>query len=131
VFIEQAIALRERLFLTGRRADRPELGVRHRFQNVLYPKASLSWLASEEGFFPRPAGSTSPAVRAAYGESGVQPGPNDALRFFEVGRSNVRATDIAADLHLDRQPEPQARADERDSRVGFAAKLFAADWAST
>ena len=46
-----------------------------------YPKASFSWVASDEGFWP----SWSPAmkVRAAWGQSGRAPGAFDAVRTWE------------------------------------------------
>jgi outer membrane receptor protein involved in Fe transport len=50
-------------------------------------------------------------LRYAYGQSGVQPGPNDALRFYSSGIDEHRVLG-SADHHAGgvRQPDPQARA---------------------
>ena len=124
LFIEQAVALGDRLFLTAAVRTDQNSAFGTEFQNVLYPKASVSWLASEEGFFPKLGWLDQFRVRAAYGESGVQPGPNDALRFFEVGRTNVRATDIGGLIYTS-IGNPNLKP-EQTSEIegGFEAKLF-------
>jgi outer membrane receptor protein involved in Fe transport len=59
------------------------------FDAVYYPKASLSWILSEEGFFPKPNFLDQLRFRAAYGASGVSPGTNDALLFFSPRTANI------------------------------------------
>ena len=83
VFFEEQISFNEKLFITGAiRADRgSSFGAD--LDAVVYPKVSASWLLSEESFFN--VGSdwiSSLRLRGAWGASGVQPGTNDALRFF-------------------------------------------------
>ena len=80
-FVEEQIGLRERLYLTAavRVDDNSSFG--RNFGAVAFPKFSASWVISEESFFPLSFLSTM-RLRAAWGESGVQPGTNDALRFF-------------------------------------------------
>ena len=53
VFVQQQIGLRDRLFVTGalRADDNSAFG--SNFKAVYYPKASVSWVASQEPFFPR------------------------------------------------------------------------------
>jgi TonB-linked SusC/RagA family outer membrane protein len=82
VFVEQEIALKERLFITGalRFDDNSAFGAE--FDAPVYPKASVSWLVSEEPFFNKNGFINTFRVRAAYGQSGQQPGTADALRFF-------------------------------------------------
>lgn len=46
-----------------------------------YPKASFSWVASEESFWPR--WSPEMKIRASWGESGRAPGAFDAIRTWE------------------------------------------------
>jgi TonB-linked SusC/RagA family outer membrane protein len=78
-YVEEQLGFRERLFLTGgMRMDGSSafgkgLGV------AVYPKASISWLVSDEGFWPRIPGVSSLRLRAALGQAGVQPGPVAAL----------------------------------------------------
>jgi TonB-linked SusC/RagA family outer membrane protein len=84
-FIEEAVNFRERLFVTGalRYDDNSAFGAD--FSGVLYPKASVSWILSEEEFFPTQSWLNSLRLRSAIGQSGVRPGTNDALQFFTAG----------------------------------------------
>lgn len=87
-YLEQALSFNERLFLTAavRADDNSAFGAQ--FNIVTYPKFSVSWLASEESFFPRVSWLQSLRLRSTYGASGQQPGTTDALRFY----SGVGAT---------------------------------------
>ena len=88
-FVEQTFGLRDRLFLTGAlRADNNS-AFGQDFDAVYYPKASLSWILSEEGFFPKPRFVDLLRFRATYGASGVSPGTNDALLFFSPRTANI------------------------------------------
>jgi TonB-linked SusC/RagA family outer membrane protein len=80
-FIEQELGFNERLFVTGalRFDDNSAFG--KNFDATAYPKASVSWLVSEEPFFSAGFLSTL-RLRGAFGVSGQQPGTTDALRFF-------------------------------------------------
>jgi TonB dependent receptor len=49
---------------------------------VMYPKLSASWVVSDETFFPATGWLNQLRLRSAYGASGVQPGPNDAVPFY-------------------------------------------------
>jgi TonB-linked SusC/RagA family outer membrane protein len=82
VFVEQEVSLKDRLFVTGalRFDDNSAFGTD--FNAPVYPKASVSWLVSEEPFFDKSAFLSTLRLRAAYGQSGQQPGTADALRFF-------------------------------------------------
>ncbi|HEX4933983.1 MAG TPA: TonB-dependent receptor, partial [Gemmatimonadaceae bacterium] len=100
------------------------------FQRVYYPKASLSWVVSEEGFFPRPDWLDQFRLRTALGAAGVQPGPNDADRTFSVTTTNIASTDVAGlrsnqlgnpDIKPERSTEFEAGFETRflGSRVSF------------
>ena len=82
-YVEQEVSLKDRLFVTGalRFDDNSAFG--QNFDATVYPKASVSWLASEEPFFGDGLLSTF-RLRAAYGVSGQQPGTTDARRFFNA-----------------------------------------------
>jgi TonB-linked SusC/RagA family outer membrane protein len=84
VFIEESIAWRDRLFVAGavRFDDNSAFGAD--FGGVVYPKASVSWVVSEEPFFRMGNWVNQLRLRGAYGASGVRPGPTDALAFFET-----------------------------------------------
>ena len=59
------------------------------FQRVVYPKASLSWIMSDEGFFPKFDLLNQFRLRLAYGASGVQPGATTALQTFNAQTNNL------------------------------------------
>lgn len=81
-FVEEHVAIRDRLFLTAAvRSDRNS-AFGADFKTVFYPKLAVSWVVSDETFFPSPRSLSQLRLRAAYGASGVQPGTIDAVQFF-------------------------------------------------
>ena len=80
-YVEQVVAWRDRLFVTAalRADDNSAFG--ENFDRVYYPKAALSWVASDEPFF-HPRWLETLRLRAAYGEAGKQPAAFDALRSY-------------------------------------------------
>lgn len=95
-FMEQTFAFRDRLFVTGafRVDNNSTFGTKT--SSAFYPKASVSWVASDESFFPKPAFLTQLRLRSAYGQSGVSPGANDALAFFLGNTANIADQGSAA-----------------------------------
>jgi TonB-linked SusC/RagA family outer membrane protein len=94
-FIEENVAFRERLFLTGAlRADRNS-AFGQNFGSVVYPKAAVSWVVSDESFFPAADFVNQLRFRAAYGASGVQPGLNDAIPFYIPVTARTESGDAA------------------------------------
>ena len=92
-FIEEAIAFNDRLFVTLAIRSDQNSAFGTDFQSVAYPKASVSWLLSEEEWYRSPDWVDNVRLRAAFGASGVQPGPNDALRSFAASATNVNGAD--------------------------------------
>jgi TonB-linked SusC/RagA family outer membrane protein len=81
-YLEENIAIRDRLFLTGAvRSDRNS-AFGADFDRVYYPKAAVSWVISDESFFPKVDFLNQLRIRTAYGASGVQPGTTDAAQFY-------------------------------------------------
>ena len=122
-YVEEEVNLKERLFLTGalRFDDNSAFG--KNFDATVYPKASASWLLSDEPFFHSGAINTL-RLRAAYGVSGQQPGTTDALRFYRAvsGRKDASGTTgvtFGSLGNLDLKPERS-----REFEVGFDAGLF-------
>lgn len=80
-FIQEQLGWRDKVYLTAavRADDNSAFG--QNFDRVYYPKYSLSWVVSEESFWPQ---STVGALklRAAYGESGKQPATYSALQTY-------------------------------------------------
>ncbi|MBK8647855.1 MAG: TonB-dependent receptor [Gemmatimonadetes bacterium] len=95
VFVEEQASLNDRLFLTAAVRTDQNSAFGTEFQRVYYPKGSLSWIISDESFFPKLSWLSSLRLRSAYGASGVQPGPNDALRTFAVATTNIAGAEVA------------------------------------
>ena len=93
-FFEEQIGWRDRLFVTGAVRSDQNSAFGTKFQNVVYPKLSASWIATDEPFFPELGFLDKLRLRAAYGASGVSPGVNDALRSFSGTTANYRNTDV-------------------------------------
>ncbi len=95
-YAEEAVGIRDRLYITGAvRADKnSSFGTN--FSNILYPKLSGSWVVSDEPFFPHPSWLNSLRVRAAWGKSGRAPGTLDALHFYHPVAVAQNGTDVPA-----------------------------------
>ncbi len=124
IFLEEAAALNDRLFLTAALRTDQNSAFGTDFQRVYYPKASLSWLISQEDFFPAMGWLSELRIRTAYGASGVQPQSNDALRFFQTSVQSLQATDVGG-LQISALGNPDLRP-ERSTELegGFEAKLL-------
>jgi TonB-linked SusC/RagA family outer membrane protein len=124
LFVEEALAFRERLFVTAAVRTDQNSAFGTDFQRVFYPKASVSWIASDEAFFPRPGWLDQLRLRAAYGASGVQPEPNDAPRFFAGTTVNVNLVDLPGVVYS--EPGNAQLKPERSTEieVGLDTRLF-------
>ena len=124
VYVEQAINVGDRLFLTAAVRSDQNSAFGTNFQSILYPKASASYLISQEEWWKAPGFVNSVRLRYAYGQSGVQPGPNDAIRYFTANSTSIAGADqptvIQAALGNDNlKPE---RSGEQET--GFEVGMF-------
>ena len=95
-FVEEHLALNDRLFVTGAlRSDRNS-AFGANFKTVVYPKLAVSWVASDEPFFHRPSWMNQLRLRTAYGASGVQPGTTDAVPFYSATTTRGESGDLPA-----------------------------------
>jgi TonB-linked SusC/RagA family outer membrane protein len=100
LYAQEELALRDRLFLTAAVRTDQNSAFGSKFQRVVYPKAQVSWLMSDEPFFPAYSWLNSFRLRTSYGASGVQPGATQALVTFSAnsvslpGRAVTTATDV-------------------------------------
>jgi hypothetical protein len=78
-YVEESIGLRERLFISAALRGDGASSFGKNFSTALYPKFGLSWLVANNESPQRVPGLGSLRLRAAYGQSGVQPGATDAL----------------------------------------------------
>lgn len=77
-FIEEALAFRDKLFVTGAMRSDHNSAAGANFRTVFYPKMSVSWIASDGRY----SWLNQLRFRAAYGQSGVQPGTTDAVPYY-------------------------------------------------
>jgi TonB-linked SusC/RagA family outer membrane protein len=124
VYLQEQLSFRERLYLTlaARSDQNSAFGVN--YGNAVYPKASVSWLLSDEAFFPRYDWLNSLRLRSAYGASGVQPGALDALVTYGASTVNVLSTDTPGLVQTrlgnpDLKPETSA-----EFETGFETRLW-------
>ena len=128
-YVQETLGWNDRLFLTGavRVDNNSAFGNDIRF--VTYPKASLSWVMNEEGWFQdsAPAWLNTLRFRLAWGESGEQPASFSALRTWAavtgprstagVTPNTVGNPDLTAEVG--QETEVGFDADLLDSRLGL------------
>jgi TonB-linked SusC/RagA family outer membrane protein len=124
VFAEEAVAVRDRLFLTGALRSDQNSAFGTNFHNVFYPKLSASYVISEEEYFPRIPMVDQLRLRATYGAAGTQPGPNDALRYFAAAQVNADRSDVNG-IILSSVGNPNLKPERAtEFEGGFDAKLL-------
>ena len=127
-FIEETLGFRDRLYLTAAvRADNHTAFGRD-FDRVFYPKVGLSWVISDESFFPRAGFIDQLTIRSAYGSSGVAAGSNTALAFFGGSRTNFNDTPVPAILfsavgNPDLKPERATELEGGFDLLGFGNRM--------
>ncbi len=123
-FVEQAVAVRDRLYLTGALRTDQNSAFGTNFQHVYYPKVSASWILSDEPFFPKPTWLSNLRLRVAYGASGVQPGATSALSSLSTVTGNINGVDVSG-LRIGSIENPNLKP-ERSSELegGFETSFF-------
>jgi TonB-linked SusC/RagA family outer membrane protein len=129
-YAQEQLSMRDRLFLTlaARQDQNSAFGTK--FQHVLYPKASLSWIMSDERFFPKINWVNSFRLRTAYGANGVQPGATAALQTFTAATQTVTKVDAATGTDVPglvaNNPGNASLKPEKSSELetGFETDLF-------
>ncbi|RMH18178.1 MAG: TonB-dependent receptor, partial [Gemmatimonadetes bacterium] len=125
IFFEQQFGLDDRLFVTGavRADDNSTFG--KDFDLIWYPKFSLSWMATEEPFFPEIGFLDQLRLRVAWGKSGRQPGTNAALQTLSANAITTPDDETASGVSLGEigntllEPEKSS-----EIELGFDADLF-------
>lgn len=92
-YAEQVFSFNDRAFLTGRVRYDGNSSFGKSFKGVFYPGLGLSWLASDESFFPHRDWLNTLRLRATYGASGVQPTTTGAARFFSSTTGTISGVD--------------------------------------
>jgi len=122
-YVQQQAAWRDRLFLTGALRVDNNSAFGSQLNRVVYPKASLSYVISEEPFFHFPAVDQL-RLRLAWGQAGNSPGPFDAIRSFTTSVV-TGATGTSSALRYGSVGNPNLKP-ERGSEVelGFESSLI-------
>ena len=92
-YVEQVFSYRDRVYLTGGMRYDGNSSFGKSFKGVFYPKVGLSWVASDESFFPHVDWLNSLRLRGTYGASGVQPSTTAAARYFSSTTATIGGTD--------------------------------------
>jgi TonB-linked SusC/RagA family outer membrane protein len=123
-YIEQVVGINDRLFLTGAvRADGAST-FGNDYKAAFYPKASISWVVSDEPFMPRVPGLDEFRLRYAFGASGQQPRPSYRRLNFTSAQGIVDGT-TRNKVTLSRLPSPDLRPEQvREHEVGLDASAF-------
>ncbi|MGQ0715440.1 MAG: SusC/RagA family TonB-linked outer membrane protein [Gemmatimonadaceae bacterium] len=123
IYLQEQLGWRNRLYLTGavRIDDNSAFG--EDFSLVVYPKASVSWLVSEEDFFNL-AFADQVKLRFAFGQAGNAPDPFTADRTFGGGQG-VRGDEIVSTLGTESFGNPNLKAETGvEWEAGFDASLL-------
>jgi TonB-linked SusC/RagA family outer membrane protein len=89
LYVQEQAAFRDRMFFTIAARTDQNSSFGEKFQRIVYPKASLSWIISDESFFPKYSWLNQFRLRSAYGASGVSPGGTVALRTYSASTANI------------------------------------------
>ncbi|MGH7639158.1 MAG: SusC/RagA family TonB-linked outer membrane protein, partial [Gemmatimonadaceae bacterium] len=122
-FFEERLGWRDRLYATGavRIDDNSAFG--SNFSVVVYPKASLSWIASDEEFFNVPY-IDELKLRTAWGRAGNAPDPFSADRTFTSGQG-VAADALVNTLTVSAYGNPDLKAETgQELELGFDASVL-------
>lgn len=123
-YAEQIFSLNDRVYLTGGLRYDGNSSFGKSFKGVFYPKVGLSWLMSEESFFPRYNWLNSFRARGTYGASGVQPSPTAAARYFSSTTATIGGTDQPG-VHLGSLGNAKLKPEySGEFEAGFDATMF-------
>ncbi|HUF28773.1 MAG TPA: SusC/RagA family TonB-linked outer membrane protein [Gemmatimonadaceae bacterium] len=123
-FIQQQFGINDRVFVAAslRGDDNSAFGAD--FGLVTYPSASVSWVVSEESFFPELPSLRSLRLRSAYGQSGLRPDFRQAVTTLSAVSVTIAGNDVSAVTlnttgNLALKPERST-----EWELGFDAGLF-------
>jgi len=123
-FLEEHVGIKERVFVTGAVRVDNNSAFGANFKAVYYPKLSVSYVISDEPFFPRWRWVNSVRLRGAIGASGVQPGTTDALRFFAPTIARIENADNPV-IVFSALGNPNLKPERaREIEIGGEATLF-------
>jgi TonB-linked SusC/RagA family outer membrane protein len=91
--IQQQFGWKDRLFLSGGVRTDNNSAFGSKFGWIAYPSAGLSYVVSDESFFPKQDWVSSLQLRTSYGKSGQRPNFRDAITFFNTQTVTIDGVD--------------------------------------
>jgi TonB-linked SusC/RagA family outer membrane protein len=95
-YLQQQFAWRDRVYVNAAVRGDQNTSFGNNIGWIWYPSFSGSWVVSEEPFFPEFGFLSNLRLRAAYGQSGLRPGPADAQTLFTTATTTFANSDAAA-----------------------------------
>ncbi len=95
-YLQEDLSWRERLYLTGSVRTDQNSAFGRNAGNTIYPRAAVSYVVSEESWFPQVDAISNLRFRAAWGQAGVQPGTIAALQFLTANTVPLGGTEVGA-----------------------------------
>jgi TonB-dependent starch-binding outer membrane protein SusC len=120
-YVSQQLAFNDRLFVTGsiRGDQNSAFGTDIGF--VTYPSASVSWVVSEEPFFPATDALSSLRLRSSLGRSGLRPSFRDAAVYYTPAPSRANGAEVPG-VTLGGAGNPELRPElSTEFEIGFDA----------
>jgi hypothetical protein len=122
-YLQEEVGWRDRMFLTGAMRVDDNSAFGSDFSLVVYPKASLSWIISDEDFYNLDF-MEQLKFRFAWGQAGKAPGPFTADRTYTADVTTVGDQAVNY-LRSSSFGNPDLKAETGDEfEVGFDASLF-------
>ncbi|MFM8301050.1 MAG: SusC/RagA family TonB-linked outer membrane protein [Gemmatimonadota bacterium] len=123
-YVDENIGWRDRIFLTGGVRTDKASAFGKGYPTVIYPRLGLSWVISEEDFFPQSSLVSNLRLRSAWGRAGIQPGATTALQTLSAS-SVVIAGQAAPTLRLSSLGNIDIRPEVvTETEYGFEAGLL-------
>ncbi len=121
---QEQLNWRDRVYLSGTvRADKNNAFGRN-FKSIVYPGGGISWVIGNEDFFPKQQFVSQARLRAAYGQSGQQPGFRDAVAFYAPVAIHVGGEDVAS-FTAGNLGDPNLKPERTgETELGFEANLW-------
>jgi TonB-linked SusC/RagA family outer membrane protein len=121
---QEQLNWRDRVYLSGTvRVDKNNAFGRN-FKSIVYPGGGISWVIGNEDFFPKQKFVSQARLRAAYGQSGQQPGFRDAVAFYSPVAVHVGSEDVAS-FTAGNLGDPNLKPERTgETELGFEANLW-------
>lgn len=123
-YLQQQFAWRDKVFLNAALRSDKNTAFGQDIGWISYPSISGSWVISDESFFPRFDALSNLRLRAAYGQSGLRPGPTDAIQRFGANVTTRSAEDVAA-ITFNSIGNPNLKPERTsETELGFESQFF-------